>query len=104
MQPIDNLVSEFQRIHGAPPQKIARAPGRVNLIGEHTDYNEGFVMPIAIDRDVFIAARARDDNKICITALDVGGGQTDVFALDDIPHHPDYRWANYVRGVAYYLA
>lgn len=98
------LLSEFQRIYGAVPDKLARAPGRVNLIGEHTDYNEGFVMPIAIDRDVLIAARARSDNKVCITALDVQGGQSDVFALGDIPHHPKYRWANYVRGVAYYLS
>lgn len=103
MSPIDTLIPEFIRIHGAPPEKIARAPGRVNLIGEHTDYNDGFVMPIAIDRGVYIAARARDDNKVCVTALDIQGGQTDVFALDDIAHHPDYRWANYVRGVAYYL-
>jgi galactokinase len=101
---LDTLVSEFQRIHNTPPEKIARAPGRVNLIGEHTDYNDGFVMPIAIDRDVFIAARARNDNQLHITALDVQDGQTDVFTLDDIPHHPDYQWANYVRGVAYYLS
>lgn len=104
MSNLPTLVSEFQRIHGTPPEKIARAPGRVNLIGEHTDYNDGFVMPIAIDRDVFIAARSRSDDRICLTALDVQGGQTDVFALDDIPHHPDYRWANYVRGVAYFLS
>jgi galactokinase len=98
------LLTEFERIHGAPPEKGACAPGRVNLIGEHTDYNDGFVMPIAIDRQVFIAARARPDNHVSVTALDVLGGQTDVFALDDIAHHPDYRWANYVRGVAYFLS
>ncbi|TAH53140.1 MAG: galactokinase [Chloroflexota bacterium] len=104
MTQLEILVSEFQRLYGAPPEKIARAPGRVNLIGEHTDYNDGLVMPIAIDRDVFIAARARDDKHVSVTALDVQGGQTDTFALDDIPHHPDYRWANYVRGVTYYLS
>lgn len=104
MAALETVVAEFQRIHGTSPEKIARAPGRVNLIGEHTDYNDGFVMPIAIDRDVVIAARRREDDKICVTALDVQGGQTDVFALDAIPHHPDYRWANYVRGVAYYLS
>ncbi len=104
MSQIESLTSEFHRIYGSAPEKIARAPGRVNLIGEHTDYNDGFVMPIAIDRDVFIAARARQDNQVHITALDVQDGQSDVFALDDIPHHPDYRWANYVRGVAYYLS
>ncbi len=103
MSSLDTVRSEFQRIHSTLPEKIARGPGRVNLIGEHTDYNDGFVMPIAIDREVLIAARARDDQKFCITALDVQGGQTDIFELADIPHHPDYRWANDVRGVAYYL-
>ncbi len=103
MSLLDQVVSEFQRIHGAPPDKLARAPGRVNLIGEHTDYNQGLVMPIAIDRSVVIAARARPDNVARFTALDVLGGQTDVFALNNIAHHPDYRWANYVRGVAYFL-
>lgn len=100
---LDTLVTEFRRIYGIAPEKIARAPGRVNLIGEHTDYNDGFVMPIAIDRDVVMAARARTDNKIRVTALDIPGTETDVFDLDDIPHHPDYRWANYIRGVAFYL-
>lgn len=104
MPNLETLYSEFMRIHDAPPEKIARAPGRVNLIGEHTDYNDGFVMPIAIDRDVFIAGQARDDDTISVTALDVQGGQTDVFSIDNIPHHPDYRWANYVRGVAYFLS
>lgn len=104
MSCIQNLITEFTRIHGAPPEKIARAPGRVNLIGEHTDYNDGFVMPIAIDRCVYIAARARTDHKVGVTALDIQGGQTDLFDLDDISHHPDYRWANYIRGAAYYLA
>jgi galactokinase len=104
MSKLEFLRSEFQRIHGAPPERIVRAPGRVNLIGEHTDYNDGFVMPIAIDREVLIAARRRTDQRVHITALDVYGGQTDVFDLNDIAHHPDYRWANYVRGVAYYLS
>lgn len=101
---LETLVNAFQRAYGAPPDKIARAPGRVNLIGEHTDYNDGFVMPIAINRAVYIAARARDDGQVRVTALDVQNGQTDQFALDDIQHHTEYRWANYVRGVAYYLA
>jgi galactokinase len=104
MPTLESLFAEFERRHGAPPEIVARAPGRVNLIGEHTDYNDGFVMPIAIDRGVFIAARARGDNEIHVTAMDIQGGQTDVFVLDDISHHHDYRWANYVRGVAYYLS
>ncbi len=101
---LEFLLSEFSRRYHARADRIARAPGRVNLIGEHTDYNDGFVMPIAIDRQVMIAARRRADNCVHITALDVQGGQSDVFDLDDIKHHPEYRWANYVRGVAYYLS
>lgn len=99
----NKIISDFQRIYGTAPEKLARAPGRVNLIGEHTDYNDGFVMPIAINRGIMMAARARNDHKICVTALDVEGGQTDIFDLDDIAHHPDYRWANYIRGVAFFL-
>lgn len=103
MTRLEILLDEFQRIHGAAPDKVARAPGRVNLIGEHTDYNEGFVMPIAIDRDVWIAGKARPDSRVAFTALDVLGGQNDEFALDEIAHHPEYRWANYLRGVAYFM-
>lgn len=99
----DFLISEFVRLYGTAPTRLARAPGRVNLIGEHTDYNDGFVMPIAIDREMLIAARPRADRHVTVRALDVQGGQIDEFDLDDIPHHPDYRWANYVRGVAFYL-
>lgn len=103
MGTVESLISDFTRLYGAPPEKIARAPGRVNLIGEHTDYNAGFVMPIAIDRQVWIAARPREDTQVHITALDIQGGQTDVFDIYDISHHPDYRWADYVRGVAFFL-
>lgn len=103
MSRLDLLKSEFERIHRAPPPLIVRAPGRVNLIGEHTDYNDGFVLPIAIDRDILIAARARADREAVFTALDVSGGQSDVFSLDRVEHHDDYRWANYIRGVAYFL-
>lgn len=97
------LISEFERLYGAKPQGLARAPGRVNLIGEHTDYNDGFVMPIAIDRAIWFAARRRADRQVCVTALDIQGGQTDIFSVDEIQHHPNYHWANYVRGVAYLL-
>ena len=103
MSKLDFLRAEFERLHDTPPERIARAPGRVNLIGEHTDYNDGFVMPIAIDREVLIAARRRNDNRVQVTALDVLDGQRDEFALDNIGHHHEYRWANYVRGVTYYL-
>jgi galactokinase len=103
MSGLESLVAEFHRRQGGAPELVARAPGRVNLIGEHTDYNDGFVLPIAIDLDIWIAARPRDDRRVCITALDIPDHSTDEFSLDDIEHHPDLRWANYIRGVAFYL-
>ncbi len=103
MTQLELLATEFERRYGAPPERVARAPGRVNLIGEHTDYNDGFVLPIAIDRHVLIAARPRADRRVRVTALDIEGGEQDEFALDAIAHHPTHRWANYVRGVAFYL-
>ena len=67
---VEQLVSEFEdRFHSKP--SLFRAPGRVNLIGEHTDYNEGFVMPFAIDRHTVVAASVRDDTKLNIVARDL---------------------------------
>lgn len=103
MSKIEQVITEFQKQYGELPKHVVRAPGRVNLIGEHTDYNDGFVLPIAIDRDFLIAARPRTDGRVHMVALDVEGGQADEFAIDEIEHHPDYRWANYIRGVAYLL-
>ena len=59
-----------------------RAPGRVNLIGEHTDYNDGFVLPMAIDRATFIALRPREDNKVVAISLDMDDRRE--FALDNL--------------------
>ena len=59
MTPSQNAINAFQQRFAADPAFIVRAPGRVNLIGEHTDYNDGFVLPMAIDRAVWIALRPR---------------------------------------------
>jgi galactokinase len=64
------VVRAFEERFGEPPSFVARAPGRVNLIGEHTDYNEGFVLPMAIDRAVWIALRPRADRKVSVYSLD----------------------------------
>ena len=62
---LSEQVSEsFVELFGGKPSVIARAPGRVNLIGEHTDYNDGFVLPMAIDRAIWIAARPRTDGLV----------------------------------------
>ena len=96
-----NLRQRFAEIFGGEPASVVRAPGRVNLIGEHTDYNEGYVLPVAIDRSVLVAAAPRDDRQVVIHALDFGESVT--FSLDDIEHDQAKTWSNYQRGVAYFL-
>src|SRR5581483_3433671 len=91
---------EFERRFGAAPDVVARAPGRVNLIGEHTDYNDGFVLPLAIDRAVWIALRPRADRQVLAHSLDFAGSTT--FALDELTRRDD-GWAEYVKGVAWAL-
>jgi len=97
------LQPEFQHAFAFPPSHIFRAPGRVNLIGEHTDYNDGFVLPMAIDRAVWIAARRRDDQRVRMLALDFGNARAE-FRLDQpIERDSANAWSNYVRGVAWAL-
>ena len=97
-----SIQQNFERIFNAPPSHLLRAPGRVNLIGEHTDYNDGFVLPMAIDREVRIAARRRADNRVRMVALDFDGARSE-FSLDAIAHDDAHPWSNYVRGVALML-
>lgn len=75
-----------------------RAPGRVNLIGEHTDYNDGFVLPCAIPFGTVAALARRDDDRIETVALDLDA--RDAFSLKDTPQLADGEWANHVHGVA----
>lgn len=84
------------RFHSAPAL-IVRAPGRVNLIGEHTDYNDGFVLPAAIDRATFIAASPRTDNRVCVVAADLN--EEDEFGIDQIERSGMRPWSNYIRGM-----
>jgi galactokinase len=95
---INTLHQNFTDRFGAPPDLVVRAPGRVNLIGEHTDYNDGFVLPVAIDRAVFLAASPRDDRRVVLHALDLDA--TDEFDLDAITRAAAGYWSNYQRGVA----
>lgn len=90
----------FQEKFGTAPQLIAKAPGRVNLIGEHTDYNDGFVLPMAIDRAIWIALRPRPDQEVHLTSLDYG--DTAVFNLDNVSKG-EKHWIEYVKGVAWAL-
>ena len=97
---MDNQVlsSNFETHSGEAPALIAHAPGRVNIIGEHTDYNEGFVFPAAINFGTWVAATKRADNDIVVTAMDYENQQNQ-FSLSDINYDEEQGWANYVRGV-----
>jgi galactokinase len=77
---------------------IVRAPGRVNLIGEHTDYNEGWVLPIAIEYDVRMAVFPTTDRTVCLRSLNYQAKT--VFSLNEFEPDAEQQWGNYVRGVA----
>ncbi len=102
MSNLATLYTEFTKIFSAAPERIIRAPGRVNLIGEHTDYNEGWVLPMAIDRETRIAARRRADRIVRMVALDFGGAQSEM-SLDAITRDDVQPWSNYIRGVAWIM-
>lgn len=96
---LPSLLSGFRTHFGGVPGTLARAPGRVNLIGEHTDYNDGFVLPCAIDFHTLVAARPRADGLVRVAALDLGGATDQFRANAAIVHSSHAPWANYVRGV-----
>lgn len=97
---IDALNRLFRSTFDGPPDLIARAPGRVNLIGGHTDYNDGFVLPAAISRQTLAAARRRDDREIRLVAGDLGNAQTRFSLAEPIVSDQREPWSNYVRGMA----
>lgn len=91
----------FREIFGSPPEVTVRAPGRVNLIGEHTDYNHGYVLPAAIDRYVWFAGRKRPDRIVRAHSFDFGDAVE--FSLDGIERDSTHPWSNYLRGVSKFL-
>ncbi|NLE38917.1 MAG: galactokinase [Pirellulaceae bacterium] len=95
-----DIVSKFVDRFGCSPRWVVRAPGRVNLIGEHTDYNDGFVLPLAIDRAVWIALRPRDDRRVEVHSIDFD--DTARFSLDELVKTSD-GWMEYLKGTAWSL-
>ncbi|CAI3938018.1 Galactokinase (GalK) (PDB:1PIE) [Commensalibacter communis] len=91
----------FGKKYGYSAGLIVQAPGRVNLIGEHTDYNDGFVLPCAINYNTLIASRPRTDYQVNMIAADFDG--KDSFELNKPITHSENSWANYVRGVFKYI-
>jgi galactokinase len=99
LKPAVDLRREFEERFGTTP-RLFRAPGRVNLIGEHTDYNEGWVMPAAIEFNTWVAIAPRDDNELSVVSLNFGEQRT--FSLRDAVL-PSKSWIDYVAGVTLVL-
>ena len=94
------LATSFENAFGMQP-RIFSAPGRVNLIGEHTDYNEGFVLPMAINRRTYVAAAPREDRQVRVHALDLNDEAA--FELDQPTTELEKKWVAYVSGTAWVL-
>lgn len=95
----NNLITEiFREKFLQEPQIIVRSPGRINIIGEHTDYNEGFVLPAAIDKAAYMAASLRDDDEIHLLAIDLN--ESFSIKLSDLRPVADISWPNYILGSA----
>ena len=93
---VDQALTTFEEVFGGRPDCVVRAPGRVNLIGEHTDYNEGFVLPCAIDRWIVFAARRRDDRQAIVHSA--AHDERRVYPVDAPPTRQG-DWADYGKGV-----
>jgi galactokinase len=87
----------FQKTFGVPPAQVVRAPGRLELLGNHTDYNGGLVMALSVDKYIYMAASARKDGQIELASSAFPGRET--FYIDKIEKNPAAAWANYVKGV-----
>jgi galactokinase len=97
MEMIKELKKVFQQNFQTEPL-IVRSPGRINIIGEHTDYNEGFVLPAAIDKAAYIAVSLRDDDEIHLVAMDLNENFS--VNLKDLKPVGDVSWPNYILGSA----
>jgi len=98
MKEADAIIAEFGRRFGDGETRVFWAPGRVNLIGEHTDYNEGLVLPIAIDRGTMVAARRRGDRRVKVHTVNLD--ESAEFDLDGPRSSRAGSWVDYVEGIA----
>lgn len=95
---VERAVRElYQKTYGDPPARTVLAPGRVELLGNHTDYNQGLVLAAAVDRATALAVAPRKDGRIALVSSAVNGRVE--FPLDRIAPDPEARWADYVKGV-----
>lgn len=94
------VLEAFERRFGEAPHVVVWGPGRVNLIGEHTDYNDGFVLPMAIDRAAWIALRRREDSRVALYSLDLEEGIE--FEPETVTRNAEH-WSAYPKGMAWAL-
>ena len=94
----EGVAARFRERFAGEPELWARAPGRVDLMGSHTDYNLGFVLTLPISRDTWIAARPTNDGMVRLHSMNLHA--EDEFRLDAIDSISEPTWRNYVRGVA----
>ncbi|NLT73080.1 MAG: galactokinase [Chloroflexi bacterium] len=97
-------VQAFRVRYGPGPALVFRAPGRVNLIGEHTDYSQGYVLPVALDRDVLMVVRPRADALIRLANIETSYAPCRFPVVPSVPSAPPGHWSNYARGAAQLLA
>jgi galactokinase len=101
---LEKKVTEaFSSIWGYAPTHVIQAPGRVNLIGEHTDYNDGFVLPCAINYQTIVAASPRNDTLVRVISVDYENATDEFDVSNEIEFVADKMWANYIRGVVKFL-
>ncbi len=105
---LNQLTSHFQKSYYASPAFIARAPGRVNLLGEHVDYNDGWVLPAAIDRAAYVAVGECASSLVSVAAMDLNEAAafrvTDLATKTDVTGKPLPAWVRYPAGVGWSLA
>ena len=99
----DKVVSAFAAKFGAAPEAVAYAPGRIEVLGNHTDYNEGYVFSAAIDRGTFFAASPAADDKVTLVALDMGGEAYETTLGEVKKVESGATWANYPLGTFNWL-
>ena len=97
--PLQKTRQAFTETFSTQATLSVQAPGRVNLIGEHTDYNDGFVLPCAINYHTVVSGTARNDMRVRVVAVDYGNEQDEFDLSEPIVPRADQLWSNYVRGV-----
>ncbi|GEP79993.1 galactokinase [Staphylococcus carnosus] len=100
---LTSMKSKFDTLFNTQPEVAAFAPGRINLIGEHTDYNGGYVFPAAIELGTYGLASKRNDNKICLYSNNFESTGTIEFSLDELQFDTTHSWANYPKGMVKFL-